>query len=244
MQVEFGKALLDPEMPVPNGVVGPHGRPAGRRYNVYRNNVVVSLTEALAAAFPVVRALVGEEFFTAMAGVFVRQHPPTSPLMIYYGEAFADFLAGFPPAHQVAYLPDMARLEYARRESYHSADATPCPASKLALLEAEGVETRHLHLHPSLRIVRSNYPIFSIWRFNSTDDRSPIPQQPETIMISRPASQLSMRTIPESAAMFLHALQTQPLGAAVEATSTKHQDFDLTANLGEMLRSGLIIDIT
>ncbi len=244
MQVEFGKGLLDPEMPVPDGIIGPGGRPAGRRYNVYRNNVVVSLSEALASAFPVVRSLVGEEFFNALAGVFVRQHPPTSPLMIYYGEDFPAFLESFPPAQQVAYLPDIARLEYARRESYHAADAAPCPPEKLALLESDGVENLTLHLHLSLRIIRSTYPVFSIWRFNSTEDKSPIPQQPETVLIARPADQLSMRTISESAVAFLESLATNPLGVAVVSVTETHPDFDLTANLTEILRSGLLVDIS
>ena len=243
MQIEFGKALLDPEMPVPEGVIDPKGRPAGRRYNVYRNNVVVSLTEALAAAFPVVQKLVGEQFFSAMAGAFVRQHPPSTPLMIYYGEAFADFLRVFPPVQQLAYLPGVAELEYARRKCYHSADASPCPPDKLALLEAEGVEARQLTLHPSLHIVRSEHPIFSIWRLNSTDDQSPVKPGAENVMISRPAAEVVMHKISDSAANFIGALQRQPLGEAAESTLTAYPKFDITENLTAILQSGLLTDI-
>ena len=243
MQIEFGKALLDPDLPVPSGVIDPKGRPAGRRYNVYRNNVVVSLSEALAAAFPVVQKLVGEQFFTAMAGAFVRQHPPTTPLMIYYGEAFPDFLRTFPPVAQLPYLPDVAQLEYARRKSYHSADAAPCAPDKLALLQAEGIENRQLILHPSLQILRSTYPIFSIWRINSTNDQTPVTQTAEIVMIARPAAEVVMHKIDDAAATFIEALQTHPLGEAAERTVAAHPRFDLTENLTAILQSGLLTDI-
>jgi hypothetical protein len=56
-------------------VTDPAGRPAGARFDVYRNR------EALVTGFPVVHALVGDAFFRAMAGVFLRAHPPTSPIL-------------------------------------------------------------------------------------------------------------------------------------------------------------------
>ena len=243
MQIEFSQALLDPELPVPDGVIDPKGRPAGRRYNVYRNNVVVSLSEALAAAFPVVQKLVGEQFFTAMAGVFVRQHPPKTPLMIYYGDEFPDFLRTFPPVAQLPYLPDVAQLEYARRLTYHSADADPCPPDKLALLQTDGLENRQLTLHPSLHILRSEHPIFSIWRLNSTDDQTPVISTPEIVMISRPAAEVTMNRISDSAAAFIEALQRYPLGEAADRTAADHPQFDITENLTAILQSGLLIDI-
>ena len=60
-----------------------------------------------------VRLLVGEEFFRAMAQIHVRAHRPRSPLMFEYGDELPDFIAGFPPAADVPYLADVARLEIA-----------------------------------------------------------------------------------------------------------------------------------
>ena len=68
----------------------------------------IGLTEALEAAFPVVRKLVGDEFFRAMAGVYLRTHPPKTPLMMFYGEAMPQFLSRFGPTKKFGYLPDIA----------------------------------------------------------------------------------------------------------------------------------------
>ena len=93
---QFVPALLDPQSAVPEGLVDVEGRAAGKRFDVYRNNVVVSLSAAMAVGFPVIEKLVGAPFFSAMAGVFVRAHPPRSPVLAMYGAAFPEFLESFP----------------------------------------------------------------------------------------------------------------------------------------------------
>ena len=94
----FAAALLNPAAPCPSGLVTWNGSDAAQRFGVYRNNVTVSLIEALADTFPVVQQLVGDAFFRVMAGEFARQSPPTSPVLAWYGDAFADFIVAFTPA--------------------------------------------------------------------------------------------------------------------------------------------------
>lgn len=243
MQKEFAKGLLDPATPPPQGVIGPKGRAPGKRYDVYRNNVVVSLSEALAAAYPVVKKLVGEEFFTAMAGAHVRQFPPKTPLMIHYGQDFPRFLAGFPPVSHLPYLPDVARLERARRMAYHGADAAPCPPEKLAELEGNKLFSTQFIMHPTLHIIRSKYPVFSIWRYNSTDDQSPLPEGGEMVLISRANDKLNMQLINRSTAIFIEALPEHTLGVAIDKATTQEPEFNLTTNLTDLLSAGLLVDI-
>lgn len=99
------------------------------RLAVYRNNVVGSLIDALADAFPVAQQLVGVAFFRAMAGVFARQAPPRSRILAHYGEGFAEFIEGFEPARSVPYLADVARLE---AEAYVGRPARPTPSRSRA----------------------------------------------------------------------------------------------------------------
>ena len=110
------------------------GGPDRLRFAVYRNNVHVSLVEALAKAFPITLRLVGDAFFRAMARAYVADHKPQSPLLIRYGESFPEFVAGFAPAARLAYLPDLARLEQAWLRAYHSAEARPLEAQDVARL--------------------------------------------------------------------------------------------------------------
>src|SRR3954449_13636742 len=88
----FAPALLDPVRPAPEIVTGPNGKPAGKRYDVYRNNVTVSLIDALAAIYPSVQRITGTDFFRAMARFHVRNAPPTSPLPFDYGGDFPGFV--------------------------------------------------------------------------------------------------------------------------------------------------------
>ena len=84
------------------------------------------------------RKLVGDEFFAAMAGVFLRAHPPRSRMLMLYGDGLPAFLAEFPPVAQLGYLPDVARLEQAMRESYHAADSAPLPEAEFQRLIGAG----------------------------------------------------------------------------------------------------------
>ena len=110
-QAQFAKSLLDPAKGVPDFVSRTQGEPSNKRFNVYRNNVMVSLTEALLDSYPVVAQLVGEEFANAMARVFAGDNLPTSPVLLEYGAGYGDFIAGFEPAQSLPYLADIARLE-------------------------------------------------------------------------------------------------------------------------------------
>ena len=105
----FTPALLDPEREPPAIVSGPNGKAAGKRYNVYRNNITVSLINALAAAFPAAQRITGVDFFRAMARFHVRATPPTSPLLFEYGHDFPDFIERYEYAQPMPWLADVAR---------------------------------------------------------------------------------------------------------------------------------------
>jgi hypothetical protein len=214
-QPDIHAALLDPALPVPPGMTDGAGRPAGRRFAVYRNNVAVSLIDALEEAFPVIHRLVGADFFRAMAGAFVRRHPPRSPLIMLYGCAFPSFLAGFPPVAHLPYLPDVARLEQARRESYHAADAVPLDP---ALLAPDVIAGARLAFAPSLRLVRSAFPVHSIWIANTAG--GPAPRSgPEDVLVTRPAFDPVVTRLTAGGAVLERLLAGATVAGAAETES-------------------------
>lgn len=182
-QSAFAAALLDPEAPVPRGIIDPKGRPAPKRFAVYRNNVAGSLTQALETAFPTVRKLVGDEFFAAMALVYLRAHPPRSRILMLYGDTMPGFLETFPPVAHLGYLADVARLDQAMRESYHAADSAPLPEAEFQRLLGQDIASLRLRLAPSLRLIRSRWPVVSIWAANHDGGPTPVPKAEDALIL-------------------------------------------------------------
>jgi len=241
-QSEFTRGIFDPSLAAPDGLLNADGSQAAKRFDVYRNNVAVSLTEALIAAFPVIYKLVGDQFFRGMAGVYLRKHKPTSPLMMFYGERMPMFLGRFQPAKSLPYLADVAKLELAMREAYHAGDATPMLGEKLAALAPEDLMGVRFSFAPATRIVASDYAIHSIYRANTQADAPKVVMQPETVLVTRPGFDPEQHVITPSAAKCIAALMdNHPLGVAM---SQAGDDLDLGAVLGLLLAQGAITDLS
>jgi len=245
-ETSFARALLDTAQPIPSGITAHNAAIPTGRFAVYRNNVAVSLVNALKSRFPVVEKIVGEEFFAAMARVFVLERPPRTPLLATYGDEFAAFIATFDPARELAYLADVARLEAARTRAYHAADATPFGVAEFAAVDASAVGGIRIDLHPSAEIVRSPHPIVTIWAMNSGErDLAPIENwHGEDALVVRPYLDVDVRLLPPGGAAFLLALAgARPLGEAAAAALADHPEFDLSRNLAGLIGSGLMRSI-
>ena len=245
-EASFADALLNADQPIPSGITAHNAAVPTRRFAVYRNNVVLGLGKALKSRFPVVEKIVGEEFFAAMARVFVLKQLPRSPLLAAYGDNFPAFIAAFEPARELPYLADVARLEAARTRAYHAADATPVGTDHFAALDTDVVGGIRIDLHPSTEIVRSPYPIVTIWAMNSGEhELAPIEEwRGEDALVSRPYLEVEVRALPPGGAVFLLALAAgSALGEAAQAGIADDPNFDLTGNLAGLVGSGLVRDI-
>lgn len=220
-EAALAAALLAPDRPAPQAVADP------RRFAVYRNNVFVGLIDAIAATYPAVLALVGEEFFRAAAREFVMQHPPESPILIAHGGLFPEWIEAFPPAASVPYLGDVARLEWAWNRGYNAADADPMDAAKLTDLPPEQIVASCVTLHPSFATVASPYPVVSLWA-QATRRVEPVEldlSKPENALIVRPHEVVDVRAISPVMMAFLQALAG---GATIgEASEVPEADQDL-----------------
>jgi hypothetical protein len=234
--------LIDPDYETPAGVVGPNGKGAVKRYNVYRNNVTVSLIDALAAIFPATQRITGIEFFRAMARFHVRATPPRSPLLFEYGHEFPDVIARYEYARPMPYLADTARIERAWLDAYHAADIPSLPAQNLAAIPAEMLADAVFVPHPATRIVRSEFPALSIFVSNRGD--GPVERienfVPEDTLITRPDQEVTVRLLPPGGAAFLtQLLSGQPLGDAASVALDTSPVFDLASNIAGMIEAGV-----
>ncbi len=236
-QTVFAAGLLDGALPVPTGLVNPDGAVATKRYDVYRNNVAVSLADALETAFPVLRKVVGDRFCRAMADVYLRAHPPTSPLMMFYGDAMPGFLADFAPAASLPYLPDLARLEVALRQSYHAANAAPIDPALLSGLS----QGSRLAFAPAVRLIRSDWPIYGIYRANTTDPGLKLQAGGETVLVTRKEFDPVLHPLDRQAADFMGVVTT---AGTIEAAIVAAGDgFDLAPLLRMLIGDSAITDI-
>lgn len=242
-QNEFAMALINRALPVPEETTSWTAPRPLKRFNVYRGNVSGALGEALAVRYPVVQRLVGVEFFQAMAREYGLANLPRSPVLIYYGADFADFIADFEPAKSVPYLSDVAHLDSAHWEAYHAEDARAVEAQAFAALDAKTLDTVRFEMLPSVRIVSSSYPIVSIWRTNVEDaEVQPVDLTvAEDALVARPEMLVDVRTLPPGAAVFLSLLKSgASLGEAAGSALEAVPGFDLSLNLSGLILARLV----
>jgi hypothetical protein len=237
----FAAALIDPARATPALVSGPKGKAAVRRYNVYRNNVTVSLIDALAAVYPAVQRITGVEFFRAMARFHVRATPPTSPLLFDYGHDFPAFIDTYEHGCAMPWLSDVARIERTWLDAYHAADVAPLSADALALVPPERLADVIFTAHPATRIVRSRFSAVTIFAANRGES---VPGDidagtPEDALVTRPEMDVVVRHLPEGGAVFLTNLMSgQSLGDAAASALQSSPSFDIAANIAGMIESG------
>lgn len=227
---------------LPSGLIARDPAEVDRRLAVYRNNVAVSLTEALGARFPVIRRLVGEAFFAPLARIYAEAERPSSPVLADWGAGFADFLAGFPPLAAYPYMADVARIEVARGRAFHAADAAPVDPARLAGADPERIT---LGLHPSVGVLRLGHPAVSIWARNQPGGEGlPLPRAAETALIFRdPAFVVQVQAIGAGDAVLVEAiLAGWPLARAAAAARRAETGHDPQPRLVRLMQSGVITD--
>lgn len=201
-----------------------------QRFAVYRNNVRASRTEALRQGFPVLAQLLGADYFTALAAVFIQQHPPRSAALHEYGAELADYIAGFQPLSALGYLADIARLEWARLCAFHAADA---PALNLADMDLGTLSerlTQPLRWHPSVTLLCSAHPLYRLWASQQGTATAPTAQDwtAENVLVWRQG--LILRTEPLDA-VNVQLLQLSTQSNRLTAALAEHPEW-----LGHLLQ--------
>ncbi|TES62193.1 DUF2063 domain-containing protein [Burkholderia cepacia] len=142
----------------------PDGFAPDARLSIYRNTVITVLVNAICLAFPAVQRLIGAECFEGAARRFIDTSPPNSAWLDEYGAAFPAFLARLPEVASVAYLADVAQLEWQVNGVLHAPDIPPLDVARLTSLDETTLGALRLCPHPAVRLVRCAFPVDAIWR--------------------------------------------------------------------------------
>ena len=144
-----------------------------RGLQAYRANAGALAERALAAAYPTLQQLVGEESFAALARHFWQQHAPERGDLGIWGAGLAEFVASAPDLAADPYLADVARLEWAVHRAASAAD-DEAPPLGLELLGHGDPSALCLSPRPGTAVLISGHPVLTIWQAHRPGaERSP-----------------------------------------------------------------------
>jgi len=150
----------------PPEIGGPPGIRPAARLDVYANNTRYFFGLALERTYPVTRHRVGDEHFQKLAHDYWIAHPSSHGDLHWIGESFPPWLEERTRGTQYEWLADLAQLEWACESAWAAADGLPLPLATLGEVPPEQLAALVLSLHPSVRLVNSAYPVWSVWQAN------------------------------------------------------------------------------
>jgi hypothetical protein len=215
-------------------------------FAVYRNTVQGGCVDALEANFPAVARLVGPAWFRAAAVAYVREQPPHDGRLLFYGEGFADFLAGFAPARELPYLPGVARLDRRWIEAHTAADAPAAGAGDLSGLSPQALGALRLSPHPAARWNWfADAPVRTIWERNRAPGDPGLGEivwRGEGALLTRPDEAVVWQPAAPSDCAFLDACaRGDVLAEAAAAALDADAGADIADLLARLLRAGALV---
>lgn len=217
------------------------------RLNVYRNNITVSLIDALCDIFPVTETIVGGEFFHAMARIYALNSPPSSPIISEYGQHFSDFIRDFSPAKNLPYLADLAALEHAMLMLTHSEEYETLDVKSVsdAFTSVEDPNALSLRIPPTTQILVSPFAIGSLYQAHFSDGHQRLNQieigKSEHLLLAKSHLYGQLHIINKEEAIFIkHLMQHKTLENAVPESDT----FDLGETLAKLIEWKILTSVT
>jgi hypothetical protein len=245
LQLQFVAALFGSgESPV-HGYVREEGIDADARIDIYRNNLREGFRRALAIGFPVIERLVGEAFFRQLAAGFLRVHPSRRGNLHHIGKPFPAWLETRFKDTGYAYLPDVAKLEWAYQEALVARDAPALRVEALRDIDPALYEQLTFQFHPACAFVRSAFPIVRIWQANqpesSSDEVIDLSSGGDNVLVTRTPEGVELHRLPDEQYVFLQSLACgEPLGTALDHALNVRPDFDAQAGLRHLFDLHLV----
>ena len=243
LQRAFAESVFFDSAPIPATIRHGSGPAYASRFSVYRNNVFASLIGAVSARYPTVRKLLWEETFNQTAHLYVTMEPPRSPALLRYGESFPKFLRNIGQSPTANYVADVAELEAARTRAYHAADAPTLSRNAFGELSPDQIQNLCPVLHPSVQLLKSAFPIVSIWEANQqANDNTLKFWEAECALIARPRSQVEIWRLPPGAYVFLSVLmEGRTIAEAASRAVAEVPNVGLTECFAVLLSANVVV---
>jgi hypothetical protein len=213
-------------------------------FAIYRHNAEYAFQAALALSFPVLQKRVGSDYFRQLAHRYRERFPSRSGDLHWVGRNFAEFLAEHLRDGDYAWLADLARLEWAREVASVSFERAAIGADALASIAPEALEHIVLALQPSLTLIDSPFPVFSVWFANQVENAPPVSQSigQEVGMVRIRTDRVEVARLAPDLFCFLSALAAgATLGQAMTAANADERR--LTEMLAFLFNSSLVSSI-
>lgn len=136
---------------------------AWARVRIYARMYGARLVDALAEDFPRVAAVLGADRFRDLARAYVAACPSRHPSLRWLGARFPEFLAANATSNQPKFLPDLARLEWARVMVFDATDVALLSLEELRRRPPDVWVEMRLRCVPALEILRVAWPVHEIW---------------------------------------------------------------------------------
>jgi hypothetical protein len=233
MQAAFAAALRDssaecPVLPASN-------------LSIYRNNAAITFRSALEGSFPVVRRRVGDDYFRQLSAHYRTQFPSRSGDLHWIGRHFPAFLLEHLHGTEYAWLADLARLEWSRDQASIAKVEPALAADVLARFAPDKLEHLVFTLQPSLTLLASDFPIFTVWVANREDNAPPVNQSlpGECGMVRARIDLIEVRPLESRLFSYLSALAAgAPLADAITIAGLDQSG--LVSALGFVFTEGLV----
>ena len=239
IQAAFAVHFSGHDQPDLVAAIGGDSRTALQRLQLHRHHATRSVGAALAATFPTVAAVVGQEFFGLLARDFMVGTALRDPVLSRYGGPFPQFVAAKQDMHGLPYLADVARLDWALNVAFHAGLEPRLSAADLARWPQDSLLSLSARLPTGSSLIESDYPLERIWQASQPGapvDRVDLAAGPVCLAIFRRSEDAAFVVLAPGEAAFIKCLcRGDPLATAARYASQVEEDFDPAATFGRML---------
>ncbi|WP_165967746.1 HvfC/BufC N-terminal domain-containing protein [Sapientia aquatica] len=164
LQHDFAAALVNVEMVQP-ALAMFKGDPALNieRFAQYRGSIISLWQQTLSNAFPVLRQLLGDDFFDNVARVFGEKHPSQSGNLAEFGQQLPRFIEELDSCRPYPYLGDVARLEWLVHQAHYLQHRAPATLADLVNFPPERLADVRITLQPCCSLLTSDWAVADIW---------------------------------------------------------------------------------